>query len=109
MLDQNHIVTSDTTSGHDVVSSLVSNKDAGGHDGSPERDSECGCNSTPLGSRPPFAGISRERLKIRTANTQVNKGEAKSDGDEPPQSVIHAPAGFGDFCHLSVRLHHRVH
>ncbi|PYH86976.1 hypothetical protein BO82DRAFT_325384 [Aspergillus uvarum CBS 121591] len=95
MLAKNHIDASDTTSGHDVGSSLVSNQDAGGHDGSPECDSECGC--TPLDSRPPFTGLSREELKVRTASTQVNKGEAKSDEDEPPQSVIHAPAGFGDF------------
>ncbi|RAL07546.1 uncharacterized protein BO97DRAFT_438321 [Aspergillus homomorphus CBS 101889] len=45
----------------------------------------------------PFAGLSQAELKIQTANAHTKRFEARSDEDEPPQSVIHAPAGFGDF------------
>ncbi|CEJ55224.1 hypothetical protein PMG11_01493 [Penicillium brasilianum] len=36
-------------------------------------------------------------LTIQTAQMHQNGLVARSDEDEPPQSVIHAPAGFGDF------------
>ncbi|PYH42165.1 uncharacterized protein BP01DRAFT_418126 [Aspergillus saccharolyticus JOP 1030-1] len=45
----------------------------------------------------PFAGLSQPQLEIHTADAGVDKIETSSDEDDPPQSVIHAPAGFGDF------------
>ncbi|KAJ5175505.1 uncharacterized protein N7482_001382 [Penicillium canariense] len=44
--------------------------------------------STPLG------------LTIQTSQMHHNGSVAKSDEDEPPQSVIHAPPGFGEFVRL---------
>ncbi|PWY78182.1 hypothetical protein BO94DRAFT_189478 [Aspergillus sclerotioniger CBS 115572] len=35
--------------------------------------------------------------KIQTTNAGCNDIQVRSDDDEPPQSVIHAPAGFGNF------------
>ncbi|KAI2792103.1 hypothetical protein POX_b02139 [Penicillium oxalicum] len=39
-------------------------------------------------------------LKIQTSQMDRAGPVARSDEDEPPQSVIHAPAGFGEFSRL---------
>ena len=44
--------------------------------------------------------------KIQTGNAGCNDIQARLDEDEPPPSVIHAPAGFGDFLSNSpVKVH----
>lgn len=43
--------------------------------------------------------------KIQPMNAVSSSNQARSDEDEPPKSVIHAPAGFGDF----VSDYHKMH
>ncbi|KAI2963827.1 hypothetical protein CBS147323_6584 [Aspergillus niger] len=45
----------------------------------------------------PITDHIKSELTIQPMNAVSSSNQARSDEDEPPKSVIHAPAGFGDF------------
>ncbi|KAJ5810531.1 uncharacterized protein N7503_002749 [Penicillium pulvis] len=58
------------------------------------RDDEDSVEATPVQESAPS---SQPGLTIQTSHSYNNGYNTRSDDDEPPQSVIHAPPGFRDF------------
>ncbi|RAL04385.1 uncharacterized protein BO80DRAFT_374731 [Aspergillus ibericus CBS 121593] len=98
MPDDNHRTEPDegllyNTESHSIMSTT------GGTDSSEPEDAiicEVG-PAMPTTHAPPITNNTKAELTIQTADADCNGIQTRSNDDEPPQSVIHAPAGFGEF------------
>ncbi|KAL2808536.1 hypothetical protein BJX63DRAFT_34593 [Aspergillus granulosus] len=62
-----------------------------------ENESESDFIDTPGAEVPPPAQPSQPQLTVQTVNANTSHSRTKSDDDELPKSVIHAPTGFSEF------------